>query len=105
MKGGKLFKHDRNGGDLLRKEMESDALYDVIEQNPIPASAIALWYALLHINKKAGWKEEFTVTGPALRLKAGLSSSSFKRARATLVASGYIEHQTRGNLPSAYRMK
>ncbi|WP_158701641.1 DnaD domain-containing protein [Lentibacillus sp. Marseille-P4043] len=69
------------------------------------ASAIVLWYTLMHMNNKAMWIEEFTAAGPVLRFKSGLTESSFKRARAELKEKGYITYTSRGrNQAPAYRM-
>ncbi|GGK02423.1 hypothetical protein GCM10007063_25920 [Lentibacillus kapialis] len=84
---------------------EINAFYDHIERNPLSASAVTLWHALMHINNKAMWIESFTVAAPVLRLKAGLTESSFKRARTELKDKGYITYESRGNGQApAYRM-
>ncbi|MGY0691357.1 DnaD domain-containing protein [Virgibacillus sp. FSP13] len=84
---------------------EINAFYDRVERTPLSASAIVLWYTLMHINNKAMWIEEFTVAAPVLRLKSGLTESSFKRARAELKEKGYITYTSRGrNQAPAYRM-
>jgi len=84
---------------------EINAFYDRQEQEPLSSSAVALWYALMHMNNKTRWKNTFTTPGPVLRNKAGLSESSFKRARTELIEHGYIEvsSQGRGKAP-VYRM-
>ncbi|MFD1608853.1 DnaD domain-containing protein [Oceanobacillus luteolus] len=84
---------------------EINAFYDLQEQTPLSGSAIALWYALMHINNKTRWKNRFTSPGSVLRNKAGLTESSFKRARAELESLGYIEveSQGRGKAP-VYKM-
>ncbi|SHG04744.1 hypothetical protein [Ornithinibacillus halophilus] len=81
------------------------AFYYANERDPLPTSSIALWHALLFINSNANWADDFTVSGPVLRLKAGLPLASFKRARRILIEKEYIEYQSRGNLPGFYRMK
>ncbi|MBC5638438.1 DnaD domain protein [Ornithinibacillus sp. BX22] len=85
---------------------EINAFYDLMEREPLSASAVNLWHTLLHINNKAGWIEEFTVSSTILKLKGGLSDSSFKRARKELEERGFIEWRSRGrNLAPFYRMK
>ncbi|MBP2078413.1 DnaD domain-containing protein [Oceanobacillus polygoni] len=84
---------------------EINAFYNHMERIPLSASAVALWHALLHINNKAMWIEEFTVSGVVLRVKAGLKESSFKRARTELKEKGYINYQSRSrNQAPIYRM-
>jgi DnaD/phage-associated family protein len=84
---------------------EMNAFYDLIEYNPLSSSAVALWYALMHINNKTRWKCEFRVAGTVLRLKSGLSETSFKRARLELKEKGYIDYESKGgNQAPVYRM-
>lgn len=84
---------------------EINAFYNHIEQNPLSASAVTLWHALMHINNKSMWAESFTVAAPVLRLKSGLKDSSFKRARTELKEKGYIDYQSRErNQAPVYRM-
>src|SRR5699024_3766662 len=82
-----------------------NAFYNRTEQEPLTSSGVSLWDALMHINNKALWREAFTASGPVLRLKAGLTESSFKRARKELEEKGYITWKTRGrNLAPIYRI-
>ena len=79
--------------------------FDYIERNPLSASAVTLWHALMHINNKARWLESFTVAALVLRLKSGLMNSSFKRARTELKEKDYIDYESRGNGQApVYRM-
>ena len=64
---------------------EINRFYDWLETNEISDSAIALWHALMHINNKCGWTEEFTVAMLTLQNKTRLSKSSIIRARKILV--------------------
>ncbi len=84
---------------------EINAFYDHIERNPLSASGVTLWHAMMHINNKAMWVESFTVAAPVLRLKSGLTDSSFKRARTELKEKGYINYHSRNkNQAPVYRM-
>lgn len=84
---------------------EINAFYDRLEQSPLSASAIALWHALMHVNNKTRWKNVFTAVGAVLRFKAGLTESSFKRARTELKENGYINYQSQtGGRPAIYQM-
>jgi len=64
--------------------------YDWLETNEISDSAINLWHALMHVNNKAGWREEFPVKMLTLQNKTGLSKSSVIRARKVLSEKGRI---------------
>lgn len=72
---------------------EINAFYDMVERNPLSMSAITLWHALMHINNKAHWCDTFTAAAAVLQHKAGLTDSSFKRARKELNEKGYITHK------------
>ncbi|MCF3942604.1 DnaD domain-containing protein [Oceanobacillus alkalisoli] len=85
---------------------EINAFYDHQEREPLSGSAVALWYALMHMNNKTRWKNTFTSPGSVLQNKAGLSASSFKRARTELVDAGYIEVASQGrNKAPIYKMR
>src|SRR5690606_7365794 len=85
---------------------EINAFYDLMELEPLSSSAVNLWHTLLHINNKARWSIEFTVSSTVLKLKGGLPESSFQRARKELVNRGLVECRSRGkNMAPAYRMK
>ncbi|UOR11385.1 hypothetical protein [Halobacillus amylolyticus] len=73
---------------------EIHAFYDQIEVNPVSASAVVLWHAMMNFNAKAGWKKEFKVGGPALCVKSRLGETTFKRARQELKGKGYIIHKS-----------
>ncbi|NGQ95040.1 DnaD domain protein [Brevibacillus sp. SYP-B805] len=74
------------------------------EVNPLPASAIALWYELMAICNKAGWPQEFTVPNAVLQSYAGLSRKEFERARQQLIDLGLITYKkaTRVNQAGKY---
>ncbi len=75
---------------------EINAFYDHQEREPLSGAAVALWHALMHMNNKTRWKNTFTAPGSVLRNKAGLTESSFKRARTELEELKYIEVESRG---------
>jgi len=84
---------------------EIKAFYDMLELNPQPNTAIALWHALMSIANKAGWPDTFTVAQSILGLRSGLNASALKRARNKLALDGFIEWKPRGGNQSArYRM-
>lgn len=63
------------------------------EVNQLPASAIALWYELMAICNKTGWRQEFTVPNGLLQIKAGLSRKEFEHARQLLIYAGRIQYK------------
>lgn len=84
---------------------ELNAFYDWLEINLLSTSAIALWHALMHINNKAGWAEEFTVAASVLCIKTGLSDRTIRNARNELKQKGRIDWKTRkGNQAAIYKM-
>jgi hypothetical protein len=85
--------------------LEMKAFYDRLEVKPLSSSAIALWYALMHINNKTGWTEEFSVPVTVLSLKSGLSDRSLSNARNELKTKGYIDSKSRsGNRSAVYKI-
>lgn len=79
--------------------------YDRIEQSQLSASAVSLWHGLMYINNKVRWKKDFTAPSTSLILRAGVSMSSFKRARKELVEKGYLHYKSRGsNRAPVYRL-
>lgn len=93
-------------GRIINYLLEIRAFHDRLEAGGLSAQAIALWYALMHIANKTGWKDEFSAAASALSLHAGLSASGVKRAREALRSAGLIEWKARGgNRASLYRLK
>lgn len=71
------------------------------EVNPLPASAIALWFELMAICNKTGWQKEFTVPNGVLQSKAGLSRKEFERARQILIQLEMINYKKSGRVNQA----
>ena len=80
---------------------EINAFYDWLETNTISDSAISLWHALMHINNKTGWKNEFSVAMSVLESKTGLKKDAIIRARKTLQKNGRISFKSRAGMQSA----
>lgn len=74
---------------------EIKAFYDWLITNPIPADAQALWHALMHINNKCAWQEEFTVANTTLLSILGFSRQQLDRMRNVLIQTGRIEYKKR----------
>ncbi|MCI2019977.1 MAG: hypothetical protein LKJ60_10240 [Lentilactobacillus buchneri] len=83
------------------------AFYDRLEINPLNASEIALWHALMSINNKTAWSDKFTVAASVLCQKAGIKdsskSSNFFKSRNALAQAGLITWKSRkGNQAAEY---
>jgi DnaD/phage-associated family protein len=98
-----------NGG--LRKEgigvnyiKEMNAFYDWLELNELSPSAINLWYALMHINNKAGWIETFTVAESVLCVKTGLTDRTLRKVRNELKQKRRIDFISRKGKAPVYRI-
>lgn len=84
---------------------ELNAFYDWLETNSLSTSAIVLWHALMHINNKAGWAEEFGVATSVLCVKTGLSDRTIRNARNELKQKGRIDWKSRkGNRSAIYKI-
>ena len=71
--------------------LEIKAFYDTLDTQTLPAGAISLWHALMHVANKTRWKESFTVPLTVLELKTGLTKQSVIRSRDLLAKLGYIK--------------
>lgn len=80
---------------------EIKAFYDLLETNPLPSPAIAVWHALMHIANKTGWQQEFAVAVSVLEVKTGLNAKAIERARNKLSQAGLIAWKKRGGNQSA----
>ena len=82
-----------------------NSFYDRLETNSLSTSAIALWHAIVHVNNKAGWPEEFTVAVSVLCVKTGLSERTINNARNDLKMGGLIDFRSRkGNKSAVYKV-
>lgn len=85
---------------------EINAFYNELEIKPLSSSAISLWYALLHLNNRCGWKDSFSVPVGTLSLKSGLSDRTIVNARNELKTKDYLTFQSReGNRSAIYQLK
>ena len=84
---------------------ELKAFYDTLAVNPLSSHDIALWYALMSIANKSGWKNEFPVALSVLAFFSGANESTVKRSRNKLAQCGYITWRSRsGNQSAVYHM-
>ena len=84
---------------------ELKAVYDTLAINSLSSPDIALWYALMSIANRSGWKTEFTVALSVLAFYSGSNESTVKRSRNKLTQCGYITWRSRnGNQSALYHI-
>jgi len=84
---------------------EIKAFYDWLVFNPLPTGAVALWHALMAINNKAAWAEEFTVANVVLQSMTGLSRQGLDKARNILTQKNLVHYKKgTGNKAGTYRI-
>jgi DnaD/phage-associated family protein len=83
---------------------EINAFYVWLETNAIPPSAINLWHALMNINNKAGWVDEFEVAKSVIEMKTGLKKDAYYGARKILKEKGRIDYRERGVKAAAFKI-
>ena len=84
---------------------EIKLFYDWLEANPLPASAISLWHALMSISNRSGWRPAMKVPYSLLELRTGLSRTTIYRERERLRKMGRIAFRSHGgNTCCTYRL-
>ena len=84
---------------------EINAFHHWLQVNELPASAILLWYSLMHFCNKTGWRAEFNLALSQLKADTHLGTSTIQRARERLVRAGLIKIRHRSGCQSAiYRI-
>lgn len=83
-----------------------NAFNDYLMYNQLSTTEIALWHALMHVNNKCGWIQEFTVANRTLEQLTGATRPSIARARNSLMQKGLIEYSAqKARQAGAYRVK
>ena len=80
---------------------EINAFHHWLQVNELPASAILLWYSLMHFCNKTGWKLQFNLALSQLKADTHLGTSTIQRARERLVKAGLIKIRHRSGCQSA----
>ncbi len=76
-----------------------------LETSEVTTSGIALWYALMHIANRSGWKPELCIPVSALCLRTKLSRSAIYKERSVLRECGLIDFDVGdGRQSSIYRI-
>ena len=81
---------------------EINAFYHLIEINQVSTSAIALWHALMHINSRHFWSNEFSVSNITLQSMTGLSRSGILKARNALKQMNLLDFKPKGTKATTY---
>lgn len=84
--------------------LEMNAFYEWLRTHRLSCSAISLWNALMHINNKANWRKEFSVSASTLQSLTGLSVRSVHRIRAELIAAGLVQYYPQGRQAALYSL-
>ena len=80
---------------------EINAFHHWVQVNELPASAILLWYSLMHFCNKTGWKKKFNVALSQLEADTHLGTTTIQRARDRLVKAGLLKIIHRSGRQSA----
>ncbi|WP_142354798.1 DnaD domain protein [Bacillus vallismortis] len=83
---------------------EMNGFMNWLETNPLSATTQALWFHLLHINNKAGWREWFTTSNTTLQAKIEISENTLIKHRKMLIDLKRIEYKPQGRKAGQYRM-
>ncbi|KAA6442364.1 DnaD domain protein [Bacillus atrophaeus] len=83
---------------------EMNGFMNWLETNPLSATTQALWFHLLHINNKAGWREWFTTSNTTLQAKIEISENTLIKHRKMLIDLKRIEYKPQGRKAGKYRM-
>lgn len=84
---------------------EVRGLHDYMQSNKLSTGQIVLWYELMHLNNKSGWKDWFTATNLTLELYTGLSRSGIEKNRNVLKQKGLIDFKSNGTKATSYHME
>ncbi len=76
-----------------------------LETSEVSSAAIALWYALMYIANRSGWKPELSIPASTLTMRTKLSRSTVYREREALRDHGLIDFDENGGRQSStYRI-
>ena len=76
-----------------------------LEMNELSASGVSLWYALMYIANRSGWRPELSIPISTLRLRSKLSRSGIYRERELLRLNGLLDFDVGdGRQSSNYRI-
>lgn len=83
--------------------LQINAFWDLQDEMQLSSSEIALWFVLMNVNNRLGWRATFTKASSTLREQAGLSERNFFKVRNVLQQKKLITVETRkGNQSAIY---
>lgn len=78
----------------------------ILYEQSLSSGQVALWYTLMSIDNRTGWKDPFTATNQMLESLSGLSRPGILKARNMLKQFGLITFQPNGrNKATSYHIK
>lgn len=80
---------------------EINAFHSWAQINELPASAVLLWYSLMHFCNRTGWKKQFNIAMSQLEADTHLTRPTIQRARKNLENAGLIKVINRRGRQSA----
>ena len=76
-----------------------------LETNELSTSGIALWYALMYMANRSGWKQQLYIPVSVIMLRTKMSRSTIYREREVLRDYGLIDFEGGdGRQSSSYRI-
>ena len=81
---------------------EINAFHDWLEDHNLSASAILLWYSLMHFCNMTGWRESFNLSMSQIEMATHMKRRTIERARQHLEAAGLIKVTRRGRQSPTY---
>ncbi len=97
-----MWQYQLNKNTPVNYIQEINAFYDRLEGSPpLSNKAIALWFALMHINNKTKWTKSFHAAISTLETKSGIGRTELFKARKELEAAGFIDWKQRDKMQCA----
>ena len=81
---------------------EINAFHDWLEDHNLSASAILLWYSLMHFCNMTGWRKSFNLSMSQIEMATHMKRRTIERARQHLEAAGLIKVTRRGRQSPTY---
>ncbi|UNE49924.1 DnaD domain protein [Bacillus amyloliquefaciens] len=83
---------------------EMNGFMNWLETNPLSATTQALWFHLMHINNKTGWREWFTTSNTTLQAKIEITENTLIKHRKILIDLKRIEYEPQGRKAGKYKL-
>ncbi|WP_316276307.1 DnaD domain protein [Bacillus velezensis] len=83
---------------------EMNGFMNWLETNPLSATTQALWFHLMHINNRTGWREWFTTSNTTLQAKIEITENTLIKHRKILIELKRIEYEPQGRKAGKYKL-